>query len=199
MDEAAVSVEVLAVLRREALGVLHRLQVSTGSALGALALNCGGLLVDDGWLRILGGGGDGLPDLATENGLTDPSHTRRAPEALVVAYDVLGGRFAIDGGGLGIATGDVCYWGADTLSWLGLGFGHAAFVSWALSGRLDDFYADVRWPNWQSETRALRSDQGLAVYPPPFAAESRPMEATSRRAVPFSELVYFYDSVAAQL
>ena len=47
---------------------LHRLQVSTRSRLGALALHTGGLLVDDGWLRVLGGGSErGLPSLAEVN------------------------------------------------------------------------------------------------------------------------------------
>jgi hypothetical protein len=49
---------------------LYRLQVSTRSRLGALALHTGGLVVDDGWLRVLGGGdGAGLPPLAQANGL----------------------------------------------------------------------------------------------------------------------------------
>ena len=34
---------------------LHRLQVTTRSRMGALALHTGGLLVDHGWLRVLGG------------------------------------------------------------------------------------------------------------------------------------------------
>ena len=42
--------------------VLFRLQVTAGSTLGALALNSGGLLLDHGWLRILGGGTSELPD-----------------------------------------------------------------------------------------------------------------------------------------
>ncbi|WP_406830506.1 DUF2625 family protein [Pedococcus sp. KACC 23699] len=52
---------------------LHGLQVTAASALGALALNCGGLLVDGGWLRILGGGYLGLPSIAAANGLHGPT------------------------------------------------------------------------------------------------------------------------------
>jgi hypothetical protein len=57
--------------------------------LGAVALNCGGLLIDHGWLRILGGGGRGLPDLATVNGLGDPANTPGPPPYLTVAFDEL--------------------------------------------------------------------------------------------------------------
>ena len=57
---------------------LYRLQVTTRSALGSLAYSSGGVLVDGGWLRILGGGTDQLVDLATANGLADPQ-TQLAP------------------------------------------------------------------------------------------------------------------------
>jgi Protein of unknown function DUF2625 len=43
-------------------GSLYRLQVTTQSRMGALVLHTGGLLADDGWLRVLGGGDErGLP------------------------------------------------------------------------------------------------------------------------------------------
>src|SRR5512139_473442 len=45
---------------------LAALGISTRSWLGAVVANTGGLLVDHGWLRVLGGGHDGLPDVATE-------------------------------------------------------------------------------------------------------------------------------------
>ena len=95
--------------------VLWHLQVTARSWLGGLALHCGGLLVDHGWFRILGGGSEHLPDLAAMNGLTDPVTPRPSPSVLVVGYDVLGGVFAIDGGGLGIAAGEVCYFAPDSL------------------------------------------------------------------------------------
>ncbi|MEK8227493.1 DUF2625 family protein [Oerskovia sp. M15] len=80
--------------------VLYRLQITTRSTLGALALYTGGVLIDHGWLRLLGGGAYGLPDLATINGLGDPAAGSIAPHRLVVAFDVLGGTFAVNGGGL---------------------------------------------------------------------------------------------------
>ena len=110
IDAAPSPVVVLPVPVDQARAVLYRLQVTARSALGALALNCGGLLIDHGWLRVLGGGGDALPDLATVNDLGDPVQSQGPPSFLAVAYDALGGRFAIDGGGLGIQQGKVCYW-----------------------------------------------------------------------------------------
>lgn len=121
IDAAPLPVVVLPVPPDQARAVLYRLQVTARSALGALALNCGGLLIDHGWLRVLGGGGDGLPDIAAVNDLADPARTHSPPPFLTVAFDVLGGRFAVDGGGLGVQPGQVCYWGPDTLEWSGLG------------------------------------------------------------------------------
>lgn len=177
---------------------LLRLQVTTRSVLGALAFHCGGLVVDHGWLRILGGGGGGLPDLAAANGLGAADAAPGPPAFLVVAFDVVGGRFAVDGGGLGIAAGEVCYWGPDSLSWTGLGAGHAAFVDWALDGQgLGEFYASLRWDGWEREVGDVPLSQGMSIYPPPFTAEGR--RPASRRPVPFTELLEFYDDMARQL
>jgi Protein of unknown function DUF2625 len=71
--EQITTARVLPVAPEAGQAVLFRLQVTAGSTLGALALNCGGLLLDHGWLRILGGGTSELPDLATANGLGAPS------------------------------------------------------------------------------------------------------------------------------
>lgn len=57
-------------------------------------------IVDSGWLRVLGAGTPGLPDLATVNDLGHPADTQGAPGLLVVAYDVLGGIGAVNGGAL---------------------------------------------------------------------------------------------------
>ncbi len=199
ISAAGVPVTVLPVERSRADDVLRRLQVTTASTLGALATESGGLLVDHGWFRILGGGSDGLADLATANALPVPSAASRPPGYLVVAYDALGGVFAVDGGGLGIAPGEVCYRGPDTLTWGGLGGGHSAFVSAALSGSLGDVFGPLRWPGWEAEVRALAPDRGISLYPPPYTSEGADLSSVSRRPVPLTELLDHYAEVARQL
>ena len=189
----------LAVDAIEADRTLYALQVTAGSTLGALAHNCGGLLIDHGWLRILGGGTDQLPSLASANGLGDPSAAPGPPPFLIVAFDVLGGRFAIDGGGLGVAPGEVCYWGPDTLEWESLGIGHTAFVNAFLQGAATEFYASWRWPGWEAELGSIGTDQGLSLMPPPFTAQGSNLAEVSRRPVPFAELLSFYDELANQV
>lgn len=188
---------VLDVDPQQARKVLECLQVTARSYLGALALNTGGILADGGWFRLLGGGSDKLADLATVNHLNEA--TDSPPPFLLVGFDALGGRFAVDGGGLGIGAGEVCYFGPDTLSWGGLGGGHAEFVTAAITGELSQSFASLRWPRWEVEVEALRPDQGLSIWPPPFSAEGQDLSGTTRRPVPISELFDFYDDAAGQL
>ena len=84
--------------------VLEALQVTTGSYLGALAGECGALLVDNGWLRVLAAGTPALPGLHQATSIDGAP-----PPWLEVAWDVMGGRFAISGGGLDAGPGEVCY------------------------------------------------------------------------------------------
>jgi hypothetical protein len=181
---------------------LFRLQVTTRSRLGALALHTGGLLVDEGWLRVLGGGGDqGLPSLAEANGLPNDG---LPPPALLVGYDVLGGRFEVNGpdpasiGRPGDA-GDVCYFGPDTLQWDCLGPGHGAWLSWIASGATTRFYESLRWPGWQAETRSLPLSQGISVYPFLWSREAQQdLAGTSRNPAPMTELFSLQDRFVAR-
>ncbi|MGW1402309.1 DUF2625 domain-containing protein [Streptomyces sp. NPDC002405] len=179
---------------------LLQLQVTARSYLGAMVLHCGGLLVDGGWLRVFGspvdGAARGVPSLAQVNqfpGAFDPAW--RADTGLVVAHDVMGGVFALNGGapagpGRPGAPGEMVYFAPDSLHWEALGVGHSTWVAWLVSGALDEFYADLRWPGWKDEIQALNSDQGLSLFPPLWSAEARQdLPATSRRAVPMRELL----------
>ncbi|WP_406279894.1 DUF2625 family protein [Embleya sp. NBC_00896] len=171
--------------------LLH-LQVTTRSYLGAIALHAGGLLIDHGWLRVFGGAavpGSGLPGLAEVNAFPGS-----AP-ALIVADDVLGGVFAINGPDPAAAhrpgnPGGMTYFAPDTMAWEPLDVGHGAWLSWLLSGGTDQFYADLRWPDWQTETARLRPSEGLSVFPHLWSKEAREdLAATSRRPVPMKELL----------
>lgn len=199
MLESTTTARALEVDPRRGRRVLASLQVTARSYLGALALNTGGILADHGWFRLLGGGNDLLDDLASVNHLDGGEGADEPPAFLVVGFDALGGRFAIDGGSLGVGPGEVCYFGPDTLSWGSLGGGHADFVTAAITGALSQTFASLRWPGWQDEVASLRPDQGLSVYPPPFSVEGQDIAAASRRAVPVHELFYFYDECARQM
>src|SRR3954447_20480198 len=78
---------------------LVRVQASTANPLGAFAYRLGAVVVDHGWVRLLGSGAPKFPrDLDRWNG---SAATPRLPGALLVADDVIGGFFAIDAGAFG--------------------------------------------------------------------------------------------------
>jgi len=200
LEASPVSVEVLPPDRDLGRASIHQLQVTARSYLGAVALHCGGLLVDDGWLRVfgspVGGAASGTPSLARVNQFPEAFDPAWRPESgLVVAHDVLGGVFALNGADPARASrpgapGEVVYFAPDSLRWEALGVGHSTWLEWLVSGALDDFYADLRRPGWQEEVRALNGGQGLSLFPPLWSAEARQdISATSRRAVPMKELL----------
>lgn len=158
---------------------LLELQVTTRSSLGALAWESGGILVDGGWLRLLGSGHDRLTHALTE--------LDAGPQVLVVAYDVLGGLFAL-GDGLGEAGKNVHYFAPDTLDWEDLEIAHAQFVGWAFGDGVDDFYEGERWSGWREAVKTLAGDEVFSFYPPPWSRE-RSKKKPSRKAVPVQEAI----------
>ncbi|NUS10994.1 MAG: DUF2625 family protein, partial [Streptomyces sp.] len=114
---------------------------------------------------------------------------------LVIAHDVLGGVFTLNGGspretGRPGEPGEILYFAPDALRWEALGAGHSAWLSWILSGGIHEFYESLRWDGWRDEVAALDGRQGLSFFPPLWSAEARQdLSATSRRAVPMAELL----------
>ncbi|GAB0105215.1 hypothetical protein JMUB6875_41930 [Nocardia sp. JMUB6875] len=134
------------------------------------------------------------------NRIGDPAADSSDPGALIVAVDVLGGRFAVNGGALVGELGEVCYFGPDTLRWEPIGGGYSAFIVWAIGSGLGEFYTEMRWPGWDEEVRRLSLDQGLSTYPPLWSAEGRTdIATTSRRPCPITELIALHADMAEQL
>ncbi|MBO0881350.1 MAG: DUF2625 family protein [Mycobacterium sp.] len=168
---------------------LSALGITVRSWLGAVVANCGGLLVDHGWLRVLGGGCSGLPAVALP--ATDTV-------GLTVAYDVMGGQFAWLPGQANAAP-TVHYFGPEDLTWQDLELGYADWLHAMLGGSLTAFYAALRWPGWEAEVATVPPDQGISAWPPPFTREGKDLSAVSRKAIPLGELVSVYEDFAQQL
>lgn len=179
---------------------LLQLQVSARSALGALALHSGGLIIEGGWLRVFGGAAgtssSGPASLAQVNSFPsvfDPSW--RPTNGLIVGHDVLGGVFALNGhdaaaSGRPGAPGQMLYFAPDSMEWEVLGMGYGTWLTWLLSGRLEQFYEALRWPGWQAETALLTVGQGISIFPFLWSKEARAdLAATSRRPVLMAELL----------
>lgn len=170
------------------------LQVTERSVLGALARHTGGLFVDHRWLRILGGSADPSLNLAGVNDLT--AVPDRPPGRIVVATDVIGGSFAINGGDFAGQTGEVHYFAPDELAWLPMGMGHGEFVDWAVSASLTTFSDHLRWPGWEEEVESLGPADAISLYPFPFTREGRNVAEVSHRVVPWRQLARLYHDIA---
>lgn len=138
---------------------LTALQVTTRSPMGALAHASGGLLVDGGWLRILGAGSRRLARSLPQWNMLEQGTPKRLPGALLVGDDAAGGFFAVNGGSLPGRPGLVQYFAPDSLTWECLDVGYSDWLSWVFTGDLATFYANVRWPTWHADAAALAGDQ----------------------------------------
>ncbi len=210
LADSTVAVEVLPVEPTAGEKTLAALPVEADSWLGALALHTGGVLVDHGWLRILGGGcpARGLTDVATASRRTGKDQAHPG-DALFVGADVLGGRYLLRGqtGGLPDApgelpgeAGEICYLGPDSLRWEPLEWSHADWVSLMVGGAVADFYHDLRWSGWEADVAGVKLGQLLSCYPPVYTREGRASIATAeRKPVPAAELYGLIDELAAEL
>ncbi|MER7576761.1 DUF2625 family protein [Streptomyces sp. NPDC126514] len=189
---------------------LLQLQVSAGSALGAMVLHCGGLVLDGGWLRIFGGRPSSLqgalPSLAAVNrfpATVDPAW--RPQDALVVGHDVLGGVFALNthdpaAAGRPGAPGQMTYFAPDSLEWEAMDMGYGSWLTWTLTDRLAHFYEGLRWPGWQQETANLTTAEGITVYPFLWSKQAQDdLAATTRAPAPMAELLTTHQDFCQQM
>lgn len=188
LSQAAVPVEVLPTKPQQADQVLLEAQITTRSPMGAVIHATGGLLIDDGWLRVLGSGHHRLlRTLSSWNAMTSPMANQKLPGACLFADDVIGGFFALNGGAFDAQLGHVQYFAPDTLNWEDLKMSFSQFLVWALSGSIRSFYESFRWQGWQEEVKNMNSDNGLSIYPFLWA-EGPSIAERSKRAVPIEEV-----------
>jgi hypothetical protein len=146
---------------------LVRTQVTTRSPMGAIVYETGGLVIDQGWLRVLGSGHERLT--RTLPGWNEG----RSHGFFLIADDAVGGFFAINGGALGRDVQNLHYFAPDSLEWEPLQMGYSAFLQWACAGKLDLFYEWIRWPGWEVDAAKLHGDWCYSFYPPLFSEEGR--------------------------
>jgi hypothetical protein len=172
--------------------VLLALQVTTHSTLGALAYETGGLLVDDGWLRLLGSGHSRLARTLSD------WNAKHAEGYFLVGDDAAGGFFAINGGALGPETKSVYYWAPDNLDWECLELGFTDFVQAFLTSQIAAFYKGLRWPSWRADTKNLFGDRCFSFYPFLWTKEGS-LEQSQRATVPVSEAFDLKVDIVRQL
>ena len=183
-------VEVLAPDEAQKDQILLDTQVTLRSPMGAIVYHTGGLLVDHGWLRFLGSGNPKLSrSLPAWNRGRSSDEGGNSRGFWLVADDVIGGFFALNGGAFAGPKTEVFYFAPDTLHWEPLtGMGYTEFLNWSFNSDLNKFYESGGWSGWQSEISSLSGDEALSIYPPPFTKEGKDLEKCSRRPCPVEEI-----------
>lgn len=102
LNDAKNKYEILPKDQKRAEKELLHTQVTTRSPMGAVIYETGGILIDGGWLRILGSGSEQLNRGLSEwnKGKTFESNGEQ-PSHFLIADDIIGGYFALNAGGIG--------------------------------------------------------------------------------------------------
>ena len=189
LQEAINTYEVLPRDAKRAETELLNAQITTRSPMGAILYETGGILINGGWIRLLGSGCERLDRgmFQWNKGKTFEDYGQ-PPAFLWVADDILGGFFAINGGAFGQDDlGQIYYLAPDTLSWEPMNCGYSEFVCWTLEGDIDLFYEPYYWKGWQEEVPKLNGNQVFSFFPFLWTKEGQQIEAVSRKVVPIEE------------
>lgn len=181
-------VEILAVDTAKAKDALYKTQVTTRSPMGAVIYMTGGLLVDDGWIRILGSGNAKLnrtlPDW--NKGKAFNEFGEAAPY-LLIADDAVGGFFLLNGGVLGKDVGKVYYFAPDNLEFEAMDLSYTEFLLFCFDNDLDKFYKGNRWKNWREEVKKLDGNLVYNFVPFLWTKEGKDINKNKRKEVPVEE------------
>ncbi len=188
LNEAKNEFEILPKHEKRAEKELLNAQVTTRSPMGAVIYETGGILIDKGWLRILGSGSEKLDRGLTEwnKGKTFENYGDQ-PSHLLIADDIIGGYFALNAGGIGSEIGKVYYLPQDTLEWECLDTSYSEFLYWAFTGDINKFYEIFRWENWQNDIKNVNGNQVYSFVPFLWTKEGKDIEKTERGLVSIEE------------
>ena len=191
IDSAKNKVEVLPVDSTKVKQTLYNAQVSTYATLGSVIYNTGGIMVDNGWIRILGSGSERLSrDIASWNKeKTIKEYGDKIPY-LLVADDAIGGFFAINYGGLGPDIKNVYYLEPNTLTWQPLGAGYGEFLVFCFDSDLNKFYKGLRWSTWNQFIGNLDGTKTYS-FSPYLWEKDTDIEKSSRKLVGIEEMYRF--------
>lgn len=192
ISKAANNIEVLPKDQKRAEETLVQAQVTTRSLMGAIIYETGGILIDNGWIRILGSGSEKMNRTLSEwnKGKTFAEYGE-VPPYLFIADDAIGGLFAINGGFLGKDAGNIYYFAADSLEWFPMEISYTEFLLFCFEGKLDQFYEDVRWNSWNDDVKNLGADHAYTFYPFLWTEEGQDVNKVERTVVSIEEAYNF--------
>ena len=200
IDSAKNKVEVLPHDSLKAKDALYKTQVTTRSPMGAIIYSTGGLLIDNGWIRVLGSGSNrlnrSLPDWNKGKSFTEWG---KYPSFLLVADDAAGGFFAINGGQFGTNTGNVYYLAPDNLEWEPLDLNYSDFLNFCFNGDLAGFYENLRWKSWKEDVATLDGDKAYSFFPYLWTKEGKDINKIAKKVITVAEIYSLHMNSREQL
>ena len=200
ISSAKNKVEILPVDNAKAKDALYKTQVTTRSPMGSIVYMTGGLLIDNGWIRILGSGSAKLnrtlPDW--NKGKTLKEFGQATP-FLLIADDAIGGFFLLNGGGFGKDLGKIYYFSPENLEFEPLDLSYSDFLNFCFNHNLDEFYKGQRWSNWKEEVSKLAGDKVFSFYPFLWTKEGKDISKSSRKVILVEEQYGFNLDARKQL
>ncbi|WP_341227118.1 DUF2625 domain-containing protein [uncultured Arcticibacterium sp.] len=189
LSDAKNEIEVLERDSSQASLALYRTQVSTHSLMGGVIYETGGILVDKGWLRILGSGSEKLQrNLPEWNKGKSFQEYGEGMTYVLIADDAAGGFYAMNGGEFGQEDlGKIFYFAPDHLKWESLGIGYSEFIFWAFTGDVTDFYKGLKWNDWEEEIKSMGADKSMS-FTPFLWSEFTDLEKLERKPVSVEEI-----------
>lgn len=189
MQQARNKIEVLPCEQVRAETALYNTQVSTRSPMGAIIYETGGILINDGWLRILGSGHTRLDRSLPEwNKGKSFQEYGDQPGFLLIADDVIGGFFAINGGELSADNlGCVFYFAPDTQEWESTQKQYSDFIYWCFHGDLELYYKSFFWDKYPTDLQHISGSQTMAFFPFLWTSEGKDINQCERKIVDIQE------------
>lgn len=188
IDTAINKVDIMPVDTNQARDAIYQVQLSTKSPLGSITYMTGGMLFEEGWIRLLGSGSNRLTrSISSWNkGKTYTEVGERMPY-LLIADDALGGFFALNQGGLGGDGGKVYYLAPATLQWQALEMDIPQFLHFCFDGDFEEFYKPFMSKNWRYEVTNLPADKCYNYTPPLWSKEGKKFTKSVRKYIPCEE------------
>lgn len=181
-------IEILSVDKQKAKDALYKTQVTTRSPMRSIVFETGGILVDNGWIRILGSGSEKLKRSLPEWNLGKGFNEFGQPSSfLLVADDAIGGFFLLNGGGLSKDLGKIYYLAPDNLEFEPLNLSYSEFLNFCFNNNLNEFYKGYRWKTWKDDVAKLDCDRVFNFVPYLWTKEGKNIEKASKKDVPIEE------------
>ncbi len=194
--KATVKVEILENDKSSAAKNLLWAQVSTRSSMGAIIYETGGIVIENGLLRIYGSGCQKLNRSIMDWNSGRAVFENNIPKYILIADDIFGGFYAINGGFFSNETlSKIYYFSPDTLQWENLNINYSDFILFSFSTKINQFLNAFKWETFDTNFNQSNYNQAFSFYPFLFTIEGKNIEKVDKKLVSVDEIWKLYNDL----